>query len=208
MFQRLAMVGITISSFAFIKRQRANASIILRPLGITADSKAVMRSKTLTVLTLLAVVVACSSAQDASGAPAYQATGFCQVGSFTIRRISIFVDARHFSFLPVQANQVCTYKYAAKQQHFGNQLLTAVFKAVIGVSCSSGELFIAQAFHCTSAWAQYSTRGSSCFRVGPEKSTRIAAGLRLSGIQFGNQPSCSSFWHGTKPLPPRALEPQ
>lgn len=105
-----------------------------------------MRSKTLTVLTLLAVVVACSSAQDASGAPAYQATGFCQVGSFTIRRVSIFVDARHFSFFPVQANQVCTYKYAAKQQHFGNQLLTAVFKAVIGVSCSSGKLFIAQGF--------------------------------------------------------------
>lgn len=198
MFQRLAMVGITISSFAFIKRQRANASIILRPLGITADSKAVMRSKTLTVLTLLAVVVACSSAQDASGAPAYQATGFCQVGSF-----SIFVDARHFSFLPVQANQVCTYKYAAKQQHFGNQLLTAVFKAVIGVSCSSGKLFIAQAFYRASAWSR-----AVVIVFGPEKSTRIAAGLRLSVIQFGNQPSCSSFWHGTKPLPPRALEPQ
>ena len=42
-------------------------------------TRAVMRFKTLKALALLAVVVACSSAQDTSGAPAYQATGFCQV---------------------------------------------------------------------------------------------------------------------------------
>ena len=69
------MVGITVSSFAFIKRHRACAVSSARQ----QLTRAVMRFKTLKALALLAVVVACSSAQDTSGAPAYQATGFCQV---------------------------------------------------------------------------------------------------------------------------------
>ena len=51
----------------------------------------------------------------------------------------------------LQTNQVCTYKYAAEQQHFGgDQQQTIAVGAVVEVSCNSGKFLSMQA--CASAW--------------------------------------------------------
>ena len=48
----------------------------------------------------------------------------------------------------MQTNQVCTYKYAAEQQHFGgDRQQTIGVGAIVEVSCNSGKLFCFSSFY-------------------------------------------------------------